>query len=89
MSMRQPWPTIFSPPITQSIGMKTSVPQIGTVGEGAPARQVPAADLDAGMVRRHQHHGNAEVLAATQQVLGVDDAHGKADQRSAFGASVM
>ena len=52
-----------------------------TVREGGAARQVAAADLDAGMVRRHQRHGDAEVLAAAQQVLGVDEAHGEADQR--------
>ena len=37
ISMRQPWPTIFSPPITQSIGMNTSRPQIGSVREGGAA----------------------------------------------------
>ena len=36
ISMRQPWPTIFSPPITQSIGMKTSWPQFGPFGKAAP-----------------------------------------------------
>ena len=36
ISMRQPWPTIFSPPMTQSIGMKTSLPQLGPFGKAAP-----------------------------------------------------
>jgi hypothetical protein len=36
ISMRQPWPAIFSPPITHSMGMKTSRPQIGPFGKAAP-----------------------------------------------------
>ena len=36
ISMRQPWPTIARPPITQSMGMKTSLPQLGPLGNAAP-----------------------------------------------------
>ena len=52
ISMRQPWPTIFSPPMTQSIGMKTSLAPVRAVRERGAGRQMPAADIDAGMVGR-------------------------------------
>jgi hypothetical protein len=34
--MRQPWPSIFSPPMMYSIGMKTFSPQFGPFGKAAP-----------------------------------------------------
>ena len=42
-----------------------------------------AADLDAGMIGRQQRHRDADVLAAAEQVLGVEQAEGEADQRRA------
>ena len=39
------------------------------------------ADVDAGMVGRNQRDGDADVLAATQDVLGIEQAEREADQR--------
>src|SRR5262249_43429629 len=42
-------------------------------------RQVAAADLDAGQVRRHQRHGDADVLAFAEQVIGIVELEGEPD----------
>gem|GEM_PF-5617843 len=48
---------------------------------GGVEREVAAAGLDAGMVRRHQGAGDADVVHLAEQVLGVEQAEGEADHR--------
>jgi hypothetical protein len=40
---------------------------------------MPAADLDAGKVGRHQRHGDADLLAIADEMLGIVELEGKAD----------
>jgi hypothetical protein len=40
---------------------------------------MPAADLDAGQIGRHQRHGDADILAVTDEVLGIVELEGKPD----------
>jgi hypothetical protein len=39
------------------------------------------ADVDAGMVRRNERHCNADVLALSEKILGIEQAEREADQR--------
>ncbi len=80
INMRQPWPAIFSPPMTQSMGMKTSVPQLGPF-EGGAGGQMAAADVHTRMVGRDHGDRDADVLAAAQQVLWIEKTEGETHER--------
>ena len=71
ISIFQPLPTCSTPPMTLSIGMKTSWPQFGPFWNTCMRRQMPAADLDAGQIGRHQRDRDADVLALADQMIGI------------------
>ena len=51
------------------------------VGECGAGGKMPPADLDAGMIGRDQRERDADILAAAEQVLGIEQAEGEAEQR--------
>ena len=81
ISIRQPRPSIGCPPITQSIGMKTSLPGVGAVLEHRVERHVAAADLHARMRRRNERARDAEVFRVADELVGIVDAEREAEQR--------
>ena len=51
------------------------------VGKGRAAWQMPAPDLDAGMIGWDERERDADVIAAAEMVLGIEQAEGEAEQR--------
>ena len=60
-SMRQPWPAIFGPPMMQSSGTNTSLPEIGPFWNGTLSGKWRRPIVDAGRVARDQRAGDAVV----------------------------
>ena len=42
---------------------------------------MPPPDLDAGMVGRNQRERDADILAAAEMIVGIEQAEGEAEQR--------
>ena len=42
---------------------------------------MPPPDLDAGMIGRDEYERDADILAASEQVFGIEQAEGEAEQR--------
>ncbi len=79
--MRQPCPARSAPPMIQSMRNEHVAPARRAVGEGRAAGQMPPADLDARMVGRDQRERDADILAAAEMVVGIEQAEGEAEQR--------
>ena len=79
ISIFQPLPTCATPPMTLSSGMKTSRPQVGPFWNIWQGRQVPAADLDARQVGRHQRDRDADLVALADEMIGIVELEGEPD----------
>ena len=81
ISIRQPLPIIGWPPITQSIGMKTSRPALGpfwnTAFSGMWRRPISHARMRGG----DEGARDAEVFRAAQELVRIVDAEREAEQR--------
>ena len=81
ISMRQPCPAMLlaaDDPVDRD---EDVLAPVRAVGEGGAGRQMPPADLDAGMIGRDQRERDADVLAAAEMVVGIEQAEGEAEQR--------
>ena len=81
ISIRQPWPAIFGPPMIQSSGMKTSLPQFGPFWNTAFSGKWRRPMFTPGVVGRDQRAGDADVLLAAEQMVGVVEPEREAEQR--------
>ena len=78
--MRQPCPTRSWPPITQSIGMKTFSPRTGPFGNEDPAGKCCRPMSMPGMVGGNERERDADVLAAPELVIRVQEMEREADK---------
>jgi hypothetical protein len=69
------------PPMIQSSGMNTSLPQFGPFWNTASSGKVAATDMDARMRRGNQRTGDADIFRIAQEMLGVIQAEREAEQR--------
>ena len=68
------------PPITQSIGMKTSLPVVGPFMNAQPQRVVAPPDVHALVRGRDERERDADVLLAAQELLGIEELEGEAEE---------
>ena len=71
ISIFQPLPTWSTPPMTLSIGMKTSRPQFGPFWNTCMAGRCRRPMLMPGKMRRHQCERDADIVALADQMIGI------------------